>query len=69
MLDDAYFSAALAAARSEANGNLAQALLRLDRYREVWPEGAHVLESRDWQKRLRGELPSLLDKTKDISAS
>jgi len=68
VLDDAYFSAVLAAARSEAKGNLAQALARLDRYREVWPDGAHVLESRDWQKRLRGELPSLLDKTKGIGA-
>ena len=31
-------------------------------------EGAHVVESRDWQKRLRGELPSLLDKTRDLDA-
>lgn len=69
VLDDAYFSAALSAARAEATTNLAQGLRRLDRYREVWPEGAHVAESRDWQKRLRGELPSLLDKTKSVDAS
>jgi tetratricopeptide (TPR) repeat protein len=69
MLDDAYFSAALAAARAEATTNLPQALARLDRYRELWPEGAHLFESRDWQKRLRGELPSLLDKTKDIDSA
>ncbi len=66
VLDDAYFSAALAAAREEAKTDAKQALARLDRYREVWPDGSHVAESRDWQKRLRGELPSLLDKTKDI---
>jgi tetratricopeptide (TPR) repeat protein len=68
MLDDAYFSATLNAARDEAKGNLQKALARLDRYRELWPEGAHLFESKDWQKRLRGELPSLLDKTKDIDA-
>lgn len=64
-LDDAYFSAALAAARVEAKADLLRALARLDRYREVLPEGAHVAESRDWQRRLKGEMPSLLDKTKD----
>jgi hypothetical protein len=37
----------------------------LARYRELLPAGAHTQESRDWEKRLRGELPSLLDKTKD----
>lgn len=69
MLDDAYFSVTLAAAQDEAGRDLRGALARLDRYRELLPEGAHVAESRDWQKRLRGELPSLLDKTKDIGAS
>lgn len=66
VLDDAYFSASLAAARAEAKGDLTKALARLDRYRELLPEGAHISESRDWQKRLRGEMPSLLDKTKEI---
>jgi tetratricopeptide (TPR) repeat protein len=64
-LDDAYFSATLAAARAEAPTDLRRALARLDRYRELLPDGAHVAESFDWQKRLRGEMPSLLDKTKD----
>lgn len=64
-LDDAFFSATLAAARAEAKADLAGALARLDRYRAVLPDGAHVEESRDWQKRLKGEMPSLLDKTKD----
>lgn len=68
VLDDAYFSAALAAARAEAMTKLQQALGRLDRYRELWPDGNHVAESRDWQRRLRGELPSLLDKTKALDA-
>lgn len=68
VLDDAYFSAALAAARAEADADLDAALGRLDRYRALLPDGAHVAESRDWQRRLRGELPSLLDKTKDIDA-
>lgn len=65
MLDDAYFSASLAAARCESKADLAHALLRLDRYRTVLPAGAHVAESRDWEKRLQGKMPSLLDKTKD----
>jgi len=68
MLDDAYFSATLAAAKSEAKSDLKKALGRLDRYRELQPEGAHVEESKDWQKRLKGEMPSLLDKTKNIDA-
>ncbi|MBX3231075.1 MAG: hypothetical protein KIT84_37060 [Labilithrix sp.] len=68
LLDDAYFSAALACARAEAKTDLKKALARLDRYREVLPEGAHVAESRDWQRRLKGELPSLLDKTKALDS-
>ena len=67
-LDDAFFSASLAAARAEAPRDLHVALARLDRYRAVLPEGSHVAESRDWEKRLKGELPSLLDKTKSIDA-
>jgi tetratricopeptide (TPR) repeat protein len=67
VLDDAYFSASLAAAR--ADKDLRTALGVLDRYREVLPDGAHVAESRDWQKRLRGEMPSLLDKTKALDES
>jgi tetratricopeptide (TPR) repeat protein len=62
VLDDAYFSALLALARSEKDD------ARLDRYRDVLPEGAHLDDARDWQKRIRGEMPSLLDKTKDIGA-
>lgn len=68
VLDDAYFSASLAAARAESTRDLPRALARLDRYRELLPDGSHLAESRDWQRRLRGELPSLLDKTKDLDA-
>jgi tetratricopeptide (TPR) repeat protein len=68
VLDDAYFSATLAAAKKEVKSDLKKALGRLDRYRELLPEGAHVAESKDWQKRLKGEMPSLLDKTKDLDA-
>jgi tetratricopeptide (TPR) repeat protein len=68
LLDDAYFSATLACARAEAMTDLKMALARLDHYREVVPDGAHVAESRDWQKRLKGEMPSLLDKTKALDS-
>jgi tetratricopeptide (TPR) repeat protein len=68
VLDDAYFSATLAAANLESKTSLQKALGRLDRYRELLPDGAHVAESKEWQKRLRGELPSLLDKTKNVDA-
>lgn len=67
LIDDAYFSAVLACARAEARSDLTRALGRLERYRTVLPAGAHVTESQDWQKRLRGELPSLLDKTKALN--
>ena len=63
-IDDAYFSASLAAARAETD--VKKGLVFLDRYREILPSGAHVAESRDWQKRLKGEMPSLLDRTKDV---
>lgn len=68
LLDDAYFSALLAAARHDAERDVAAAVRRLERYRGTCPEGAHLGDARDWQRRLRGEMPSLLDKTKDIGA-
>jgi tetratricopeptide (TPR) repeat protein len=54
-IDDAYFSALLGAARKEPVG---EGVKRLDRYAEVFPSGRHLADARDWQKRLRGELPS-----------
>jgi hypothetical protein len=68
MLDDAYFSALLAAARHDAESNVARAVARLDRYAKTVADGAHLTDATDWQKRLRGEMPSLLDKTKELNA-
>ena len=68
-IDDAYFSALLAASREEAEKDVVKGVTLLQRYMQFAPKGEHVVECRDWQKRLRGELPSLLDKTKDIGAA
>ena len=62
-LDDAFFGAAVECGKRLGKD---KGLLWLGRYRELLPTGAHAQESRDWEKRLRGELPSLLDKTKDF---
>lgn len=59
-LDDAYFSALLGAAKEAKDAKV------LESYAKVLPSGAHLGEASDWQKRLRGEMPSLLDKTKGI---
>lgn len=67
LLDDAYFSALVAAARRDAGTDVARGVARLERYRATCPDGAHIADARDWQKRLRGELVSLLDKTKDLN--
>ena len=67
ILDDAYFSALVAAARRDAEKDVARGVARLDRYGATCPDGAHLADARDWQKRLRGELVSLLDKTKDVN--
>jgi tetratricopeptide (TPR) repeat protein len=56
LLDDSYFSALLGAARLEADIDKGCAIL--ERYLGVFPEGRHVQDSADWQKRLRGELKS-----------
>ena len=68
MLDDAYFSALLAAARHDAETDVARGVTRLGRYATAVPDGTHAKDVSDWQKRLRGEMPSLLDKTKDLNA-
>lgn len=56
MLDDAYFSALLGAAR--AAGDVEAGCRLLSRYGERFPSGRHVADAADWQKRLRGELKS-----------
>lgn len=67
-IDDAYFSALLAAARKEAEKDVAKGVTLLQRYMQHAPKGEHVGDCRDWQKRLEGKMPSLLDKTKDLDA-
>ena len=67
-IDDAYFSALLSAARKESERDVPKALLLLQRYMQYAPKGEHVADCADWQKRLKGELPSLLDKTKNLDA-
>ena len=64
-LDDAYFSALLACAKLEANPETGVATVA--RYRKTLPEGQHLAESHDWEKRLQGKLPSLLDKTRGVA--
>jgi tetratricopeptide (TPR) repeat protein len=54
-VDDAYFSALLEVARAEA---VTDGVARLAHYLEVLPDGRHKKDVTDWQKRLRGELPS-----------
>jgi tetratricopeptide (TPR) repeat protein len=56
MLDDAYFSALLGAAR--ATPDVAAGCAKLERYLAIYPAGRHVNDASDWQKRLRGELKS-----------
>lgn len=67
-IDDAYFSSLLSAARKEAERDVAKGVALLQRYMQFAPKGEHVGDCTDWQKRLRGEMPSLLDKTKDLDA-
>ena len=67
-IDDAYFSALLSAARKEAERDVSKGVTLLQRYMQFAPKGEHVADCADWQKRLKGELPSLLDKTKDVNA-
>jgi tetratricopeptide (TPR) repeat protein len=67
-IDDAYFSALLAAARKEAESDVGKGVALLQRYVQNAPKGEHLGDCRDWQKRLKGEMPSLLDKTKNIDA-
>jgi tetratricopeptide (TPR) repeat protein len=64
-LDDAYFSALVSAANVEAETSVEAGVALLARYQQVLPKGRHLQDAGDWRKRLRGELKSLLDKTKD----
>jgi tetratricopeptide (TPR) repeat protein len=63
MLDDAYFSALLGAARATAN--IAAGCAKLEHYAALFPSGRHLQDADDWQKRLRGELKSHFVKERD----
>ncbi len=65
MVDDAYFSALLAAAREEAKGSVEAGCRRLASYLGSLPEGRHVKDAGDWTRRLRGELKSEFVKNRD----
>jgi tetratricopeptide (TPR) repeat protein len=54
LIDDAYFSSLLAAARAESSADAGCQLLA--GYLETLPDGRHVNDVRDWSARLRGEL-------------
>ena len=60
-LDDALFSALVGAAKVDAETSVETAVACLARYARVLPKGRHVRDAEDWRKRLRGEMPSLLD--------
>lgn len=63
VLDDAYFSALVDAA--QATGSKPEAVTMVGRYRAHAPLGSHLGEVSEWEARLSGRAPSLLDKTKD----
>ncbi len=53
VVDDAYFSALLGAAKIEARTSLDSAVLTLARYRRVLPGGRHLADAELWPARLR----------------
>jgi tetratricopeptide (TPR) repeat protein len=63
-VDDAYFSALVSAAEKLATSSVPGAVALLDGYANFLPEGRHRVEAEEWKKRVRGELKTLLDKTK-----
>jgi hypothetical protein len=63
MVDDAYFSSLLAAARADASVD--DGCRRLAGYLDALPRGRHVKDVTDWQRRLRGELKSEFVKTRE----
>jgi hypothetical protein len=53
VVDDAYFSALLGAAKVEAKTSLETATATLGRYRRVLPAGRHLADAAAWPDRLR----------------
>jgi tetratricopeptide (TPR) repeat protein len=66
LVDDAYFSALLAAARAEAGRDVEAACARLAGYTRVLPRGRHLGDVADWTRRLKGELKSEFVKIRDL---
>jgi tetratricopeptide (TPR) repeat protein len=65
MLDDAYFSALVAASRAET-GDSAKAAAWFARYPSHSPAGAHLRDAEEWSRRALGVLKSTLDKTQTL---
>ncbi|CAN5520010.1 hypothetical protein BH09MYX1_BH09MYX1_01070 [soil metagenome] len=63
-VDDAYFSALASAAEAFAKRSVADAVTVLNRYAACLPEGRHLADVLDWQKRIRGELSTVVDRSK-----
>lgn len=57
-VDDAYFSALASSAEKTMRTSPAKALATLARYAVCLPEGRHVGDVAEWNKRVRGELAS-----------
>jgi tetratricopeptide (TPR) repeat protein len=53
VVDDAYFSALLGAAKVEARTSLEAATATLARYRDLLPAGRHLADAAAWPDRLR----------------
>jgi Flp pilus assembly protein TadD len=54
VVDDAYFSALLGAAKLEAQTSIEAAARTLGRYKTVLPDGRHLEDAALWPDRLRG---------------
>ena len=54
VVDDAYFSALLGAAKAEARTAMDDAVRTLGRYKSVLPDGRHLDDVALWTERLRG---------------
>jgi hypothetical protein len=53
VVDDAYFSALLGAAKAEAQTSMDAAVTTLARYKTVLPAGRHLADAEAWPARLR----------------
>jgi len=63
LIDDAYFSALLAAARREP---VDAGCKRLQSYAQTLPKGRHVRDAAEWQERLRGERKPEFVKVREV---